>query len=50
MMKWNSITALLKGARNDAQQQHTSKKQSYIDSDAVQLTNVQCHMVLISIT
>ena len=58
VMKYNSIKEIVTGAPNDTQHQNnahqktkqpTNKQNSPIDCDGVLLTDVQCHMVPISI-
>ena len=50
MMKQNSTKEIVKRAHNDTQYQNRAHpKNSSIDCDGVQLTNVRCHMVPISI-
>ena len=51
MMKYNSIKEIVTGAPNDTQHKNNAHpKTSPIDCDGVLLTNVQCHMVPISIS
>ena len=50
MVKYNSIEEIVTGAPNDTQHQNNAHpKNSPLDCDGVLLTNVQCHMVPISI-
>ena len=50
MVKYNSIEEIVTGAPNDTQHQNNAHpKNSPLDCDGVLLTNLQCHMVPISI-